>query len=189
MNKAKLIFLIGAAGSGKSTVGKLLAGECHYCYLDKDIVANRFTAAILEREGYDGSERDQCQFYKDVVYSLEYETLLNLASENLKLGNSVVLDAPFLGYFEQKDYVQKFMQEYDIKDVDAYVLRVFVSEETLKRRIKERNNQRDFWKLENWDEFYASINKKVCLWEGLAHKEFDNSFENLNKEKLLSLFN
>lgn len=180
----KLIFLIGAAGAGKSTVGKLVAAKFHFCYLDKDIVSNRFTGAMLTREGYAPTERDECQYYKDVVYQLEYQSLLNIASDNLKLGNSVLLDAPFLGYFQEADYVEKFMQEYQLEGITPYVLRVYVSEDVLKQRMIERNNERDTWKLENWDEFYVSVKSKICKWNGVKHVEYDNSNSPIDEAKL-----
>lgn len=172
---ANLIFLIGVAGSGKSTVGEQLARTLKGCYLDKDTVANRFTGAMLQQAGFAPDARDECEFYKTVVYELEYETLMHIASSNLKIGNSVVLDAPFVGYFANKDYVLNFLKKYDLNDVKATVLRVFVDNDTLKQRIQSRNNPRDTWKLENWDEFIASVNGKKCLWDGVTHLEFDNS--------------
>lgn len=183
----KLIFLIGAAGSGKSTVGKLVAAKFHFCYLDKDIVSNRFTGAMLVREGYAPTERDECPYYKDVVYELEYQTLLNIASENLKLGNSVLLDAPFLGYFQDPSYVEKFMQEYQLQGITPYVLRVYVAEDILKQRILERNNERDTWKLENWDEFYSSVKSKICQWNGVKRVEYDNSNPEIDEETLFKV--
>ncbi|WP_347254324.1 AAA family ATPase [Leminorella grimontii] len=186
---AKVIFLIGAAGSGKSTIGKLLASKLNYSYLDKDVVSNRFTGKLLVMQGHAPTDRDGCDFYKNEVMPLEYETLLHLAGENLKLGNSVVLDAPFLGYFSDPNFVKNSIAEYGwSQDVDANVLEVTVKPEVLKNRIITRNNARDAWKLENWDAFIQSILEKKCLWDGVNYIRFDNSGSNVDEALLYSYF-
>lgn len=184
----KAIFLIGAAGTGKSTVGKFLASKFHYCYLDKDIVANRFTGELLISRGYEPTARDQCDYYKQSVMKLEYETLLHIASENLQLGNSVILDAPFLSYFEDKNYVLDSMKKFNWHNVEPHILEVFVQPDILKERIITRNNERDVWKLDNWDTFIAGINQKKCLWQGINHIRFDNSSPTIDESALLKHF-
>lgn len=174
MDKPKLIFLIGTAGAGKSTVGKKLAATLKWCYLDKDVVANRFTGAMLVREGYGAQDRDQCAYYKETIYELEYETLLNLAADNLRLGNSVILDAPFIGYFNDKDYVKRFLEKYDLQDITPLVLNVYVESHILKERIIARNNERDQWKLDNWDEFIQSVKDKKCQWKDIVEIHYNN---------------
>lgn len=186
--KTKAIFLIGAAGSGKSTVGKFLASKLHYCYLDKDIVANRFTGELLISKGYEPTARDGCEYYKNQIMELEYQTLLHIASENLKLNNSVVLDAPFLSYFSDKDYIAKMNQKFGFNQSDIYVLDVFVPPEILKQRIIERNNPRDTWKLANWEKFIADTNQKRCLWQGVKYIKFDNSAAEIAESFLLDSF-
>src|SRR4051812_27550903 len=96
------IFLIGPPSSGESSIGKQLASKYNWSYLDKDIICNKFTGILLESNGYSSHERDGCAFYTDRVMNLEYQRLLHIANDNLQLGNSVILDAPFLGYFPNK---------------------------------------------------------------------------------------
>lgn len=183
----KVIFLIGAAGSGKSTVGQFLASTLHYCYLDKDVVSNRFTGALLQLKGYQPNERDECAFYKDKVMVLEYQTLLHLAGENLKLGNSVVLDAPFLSYFRDPDFVSRSIQQFGWgQAIKPIVLQVSVQPEILKQRIVSRNNERDKWKLDNWNQFISGIEQNKCLWQGVTYVNFDNSIAELDKAELLN---
>lgn len=184
----KAIFLIGAAGSGKSTVGKFLAATFHYSYLDKDIVANRFTGQLLMAKGYEATARDQCDYYKNEVMRLEYETLLHLAGENLKLGNSVILDAPFLSYFNDCDYITNSISQFNWGNVQPYVLEVFVEPEVLKQRIITRNNPRDSWKLDNWLTFITSVNERKCLWENTNYIRFNNSQAQIDEEALLRHF-
>jgi predicted kinase len=170
-----VIFLIGAAGSGKSTIGKLIASEYNFCYLDKDIVCNKFTGLLLESKGYSSHEREDCAFYSEVVMDIEYQTLLDIANDNLKLGRSVVLDAPFFSYFSKSNYINEISKKYDWYNVKPLVLQVTIDFSVLKERLQARALDRDAWKFANWDAFVQSIQEKQCLWEDIEIKQIDNS--------------
>ncbi|WP_411679450.1 AAA family ATPase [Clostridium thailandense] len=184
---AKVVFLVGAAGSGKSTVGKLIAAHLKFAYLDKDIICNKFTGKLLETQGISPNERDGCEFYQSQIMPLEYETLLDIAADNVKNGISVVLDAPFLGYFSDKDYIEKLKEKYNFEASTPLVLEVSVNSEVLFQRIKERNLPRDSWKIANWDVFLDSLKSKKCLWSNVEIKQFDNSEEEINEDRLFKL--
>jgi predicted kinase len=179
-----VIFLIGPAGSGKSTIGKWIASKYRFCYLDKDMVCNKFTGLLLESNGYSPHERDGCPFYSDVVMDLEYQTLLDIANDNLKLGTSVILDAPFLGYFSNRNYIQELIEKYGWQNVKPFVLQVTVDFSVLKERLSARALDRDAWKLSNWDAYVQSIQEKQCLWEGVEIVQFDNSPDTVDLNKL-----
>lgn len=183
----RVIFLVGPAGSGKSTVGKLLASHFQFSYLDKDVVCNKFTGKLLETQGISPNARDGCEFYQKQIMPLEYETLLEIAADNVRSGISVILDAPFVGYFTDEDYIDKLSERYNFQNYIPLVLRVTVSSETLFKRIKERSLKRDEWKLENWDVFIDSLKSKKCLWKNVNIKEFDNSNEEINTNKLFKI--
>lgn len=170
-----VIFLIGAAGTGKSTIGKLIASEFNFCYLDKDIVCNKLTGLLLESKGYSPYERDNCAFYSEVVMDIEYQTLLDIADDNLKLGRSVVLDAPFLSYFSKRNYINELSEKYDWKNIKLLVLQVTIDFSVLKERLHARALDRDTWKFANWDAFVQSIQEKQCLWEAIEIIQIDNS--------------
>ncbi|WP_372814469.1 AAA family ATPase [Paenibacillus sp.] len=182
-----VIFLIGPAGSGKSTIGKLISSKYNCCYLDKDVVCNKLTGLILESNGYSPHERDGCTFYSDVVMDLEYQTLLDIANDNLQLGRSVVLDAPFLGYFSNRNYIHELKEKYDWQNVKPLVLQVTVDFSVLKERMQARALERDAWKFSNWDTFIQSIQEKQCLWEGIEILQFDNSSATVDLDKLYHL--
>jgi len=170
-----VIFLIGAAASGKSTIGKLIASEYNFCYLDKDIVCNNFTGLLLESKGYSPNDRDGCPFYCDVIMNLEYKTLLDIANDNLKLGKSVVLDAPFLGYFANSNYIDELKKAYDWQNVTPLVIQVTIDFAVLKERMLARSLDRDKWKFDNWDLYIKSVQEKQCLWKNVEIRQFDNS--------------
>lgn len=182
---ARLFFVIGPAGSGKSTVSTLIAGRTHAAYLDKDSVATFFTEALLELAGTDKHERDNNEFYQRSVMDLEYETLLRLAGDNLRLGNLVVLDAPFVRYFPRHDYLEAAAARHGWPaDAEIVVVHVTVEGSRVRDRVEGRGYERDAWKLANWDEFWATAQAAECRWRGAHHILFDNSTEGMTADNL-----
>ncbi|SKB02487.1 Predicted kinase [Agreia bicolorata] len=181
----RLYFVIGPAGSGKSTVSTRIARRIHAAYLDKDSAATLFTETLIEAAGGDKNERDNNEYYQRVVMDLEYRTLLRLAGDNLRLGNSVVLDAPFVRYFPQADFLERAAGENAWPDdVEIVVVHVTVDGVRVKDRVVDRGYERDAWKLANWDEFWATAQAADCSWRGAHHVLFDNSADGADSESL-----
>jgi predicted kinase len=187
MLEPTVIFLIGAAASGKSTIGKLIASKYHFCYLDKDMICNKFTGQLLESKGYSPHERDGNDFYSNVVMDLEYQTLLDIANDNLQLGQSVILDAPFLAYFSDSHYIHHLKEKYNWTDVKPLILQVTIDFAVLKERMQARELDRDIWKFDNWNTYVESIKERKCLWEGAERRQFDNSSSEIDEKRLYEL--
>ena len=154
--------------------------------LDKDVLCNTFTGKLLETQGYSPHDRDGNSYYRDIVMDLEYETLLNVANDNLQLGRSVILDAPFVGYFHKSDYIDGLVSTYGWEEVTPVVLRVDVNMDVLEQRLQNRGLERDRWKLEHWDSFVQGLKANVCTWENIQLISVDNSSEHLDLEQLTS---
>jgi len=170
---APVIFVIGIAGAGKSTIARQLAAGIRGVYLDKDTVAGSFAGQMLESAGHDRGDRDS-DFYRNVVMPLEYETLLSLGEDNMRLGLPVIFDAPFGAYFSDKEYVRRRASEKSWPAGRRIVLRVQVDKERNRLQLCRRTSPRDAWKLEHWDEFWASA-QRDCLWEDVEHMILNNS--------------
>jgi len=109
---------------------------------------------------------------------LEYRTLLRLAGDNMRLGNSVVLDAPFVRYFPRAEFLENAAAEHSWPaEIDIVVIHVTVDGTRLKDRVVDRGNERDTWKIAHWDEFWATAQAAECKWRGAHHVLFDNSGE------------
>jgi predicted kinase len=172
---APVIFVIGIAGAGKSTIARHLAAGLRGVYLDKDTVAGAFTGQILEMAGHDRGDRDS-DFYCNVVMPLEYETLLSIGEDNMRLGLPVIFDAPFGAYFSDREFIRRRARDKSWPTGRRIVLRVQVDKERNRQQLSQRTSPRDAWKLEHWDEFWASAQRE-CLWEDIEHITLDNTAE------------
>jgi predicted kinase len=181
----RIFFVIGPAGSGKSTISALIAQRIGAVYIDKDSVATAFTEALLEAAGTAKNERDNNEYYRSVVMDLEYATLLRIAGDNLRLGVSVVLDAPFVTYFPDADYLKRAAIDHDWPpDAEKIVVHVTADGNRVRTRISHRGYERDAWKLDHWDEFWTTTQAAECCWSGARHVFFDNSAEGMSRAAL-----
>lgn len=174
--RARLFFVIGPAGSGKSTIAEVIARVAHAAYLDKDSLADEFTAALLRAAGTDPDGREDNEFYQEVVMGVEYSTLLRLVSDVLRAGVDVVVDAPFSRYLAHPDFLELAARDNAWPDdLDIVVVHVVVDEQLVEERLRARGLDRDAWKLAHWEEFWPSARATECRWRGARHVEIDNT--------------
>lgn len=183
----KLVFFVGVAGTGKTTVARKLAGRMPAAFLDRDTVGGRFVEKILEMNGLDVNDRDS-EFYKKNLRDLEYDTTRDICIENLAAGQNVFMISPFTAELKSKDWLETLLQEAGLskREVDVKVVVVTLKDmATQKERIIDRCTDRDTWKLEHWDDFKHRVQfVPEVNWEIPASSilEFDNSGE-LTEEK------
>lgn len=166
--------VVGTAGSGKSTIAQRLARHHGAAYLDKDAMSARFVEAALIAAGHDAGDRESNTYYRERILPLEYDSLLDVAGTNLRLGRSVVLDAPFSPYLADPTFITSAAQRFGWPAVDVDVVLVRVSPETLQQRLRRRGLDRDRVKLANWDEYWAVHGGPQCAWSGVRVRELAN---------------
>jgi len=174
MNAPTLRIVIGTAGSGKSTIAQRLARQHGAAYLDKDAMSARFVEAALVSAGYDPGDREANPFYRDSILPLEYDSLLDVAGANLRLGRPVVVDAPFSPYLSDPTFIAAAAERFDWPSVEVEVVRVRVSPGTLQDRLRKRGLERDRVKLAHWDEYWAEHGGLECAWTGVRLSELSN---------------
>jgi predicted kinase len=174
VTEPSLRIVIGTAGSGKSTIAQRLARTYAAAYLDKDAMSARFVEAALLAAGYDPGDRESNMFYRERILPLEYDSLLDVAGTNLRIGRSVVIDAPFSPYLSDPHFITTAAERFDWPPVDVEVVRVHVSPETLQQRLRERGLDRDRVKLAHWDEYWATHGGQPCAWAGVRYSELSN---------------
>lgn len=167
--------VVGPAGSGKTRVSRELARRAGAAYLDKDSLAGAFTESLLQLAGHDPHDRDNNEFYREQVLPLEYAALLRVAGDNLRLGTSVVLDAPFGRFLADEGYLCAAADRFAWPESRWIVVEVVTDGETVRRRVRERGYSRDTWKLDHWAEFWAGAGGAPCTWRGATHITVDNS--------------
>lgn len=176
------LFILGHAASGKTTVAtswiryKMEKGE-HWCLMDKDDCGDILAPKLMQALGLDPNDRDSYE-YKSYVRDLEYKACLNIAKEQLKLGINIVLPGPWTKELNNEDL---FNNERLMFPKDTQLCHVYlnVSEAILKKRIIERKNIRDEWKLNNWSIFSKTLTINPVL-EKRNVKIF--SYEEKNEE-------
>lgn len=174
MNEPSLRIVIGPAGSGKSTIAQRLARQHGAAYLDKDAMSARFVEAALSSAGYDPGDREGNAFYLERILPLEYDSLLDVAGANLRIGRSVVIDAPFGQYLSEPTFITLAGEHFDWPRVDIEVVRVRVSPTTLQDRLRRRGLDRDHFKLAHWDEYWAEHGGRPCAWTGVRLSDVSN---------------
>ncbi|WHX49719.1 AAA family ATPase [Paenibacillus woosongensis] len=188
----KLVFFVGVAGTGKTTVARKIADRIPAAFLDRDTVGGRFVEKILEMNGLDVNDRDS-DFYKKHLRDLEYDTTKDICIENLAAGQNVFMISPFTAELKNKQWIEDVISAAGLtkNEVDVKVIVVTLSDmETQKQRIIDRQTERDTWKLEHWDDFkhrvqfVPEINWDIPKSSVLV---FDNSGD-LTQEKVDSVY-
>jgi hypothetical protein len=109
---------------------------------------------------------------------LEYDALFAVAGQNLALGHSVVMDAPFAVYLSDPDFLQTAMAKAGWPKVFVRVFQVTASPQTVKRRLSERGSARDRMKLNDWDTYWRRFGIQECSWQGIQSEEISNEQDN-----------
>lgn len=176
----KLVFFVGIAGTGKTTVARKLAERMPAAFLDRDTVGGRFVERMLEMNGLDPNDRDS-DYYKRHLRDLEYDTTRDICIDNLAAGQNVFMISPFTSELKNKDWIDEVIRAAGKTraEVDVKVIVVVLSGmELQKERIIARQTDRDRWKLDNWDKFAPRINFVPEInWDLPEHAVtiFDNS--------------
>jgi predicted kinase len=94
--------------------------------------------------------------YMQTLRPLEYDALLATAFDNLALGKMVFVVAPFGPELTDSEWVRRLKHSVHELGGRLRAIWIEIDPETAKERIAARNEVRDAWKLEHWEEFAAS---------------------------------
>ncbi|PZE21631.1 AAA family ATPase [Paenibacillus xerothermodurans] len=164
---SKMVFFLGPAGAGKTTLAKAVASRRRAAFFDMDTLSRPAAEAILLLSGLDPNDRDSA-VYKTRCRDLGYRITMDAALENAALHTDVFIVGPFTRETENQDWLDQELAEAGLSqaDVDVKVVFVYLAEESLYReRIRERGLELDTWKLENWTEFRQSVKKRDIHWK------------------------
>ncbi|NOU93914.1 AAA family ATPase [Paenibacillus sp. LMG 31456] len=182
----KLIFFVGPAGAGKTTIAKALARKRRMAFLDMDTLLRPSAEVIMRISGNDPNDRDSF-VYKTHCRDLGYRVTIDAALENVELGLDVIVVGPFTKEIENPLWLEQELKRINASSHDVDVMAIFVSlpdKELYRQRIQARGLEMDEWKLENWSEFSHSLVQRQIKWPLPASSVyyFDNSGQ-LTEEK------
>ena len=147
-----MLFLIaGVAGEGKSLFGQIFAQKIGATYLDKDTLAAPFLTALMQEANDRHSE-----IYFNNFRPLEYRSLLQVAEENILLGQSVVLVAPFIKEVTNLEWIQLLEERFG----RFHLFWIQADHQQLLANLRHRNLERDAEKIANPEAFLRSARLK-----------------------------
>ncbi|WP_342555780.1 AAA family ATPase [Paenibacillus sp. FSL R7-0652] len=182
MSKSKLIFFLGGAGSGKTTLAKALSRKYKAAFLDMDILLRPAAEAIMTLQGLDPSDRDSPE-YKRLCRDLGYRITMDAALDNVDLGVDTIVVGPFTKEIETPEWIEQELSRIgrSLGNTDVRVAYIYLQDEAqYYKRITARHSPLDEWKLANWDTFITSLARKKVTWplpaSSIAY--IDNSSDN-----------
>lgn len=172
-NNPYLIIIAGCAGSGKTTIGKELAKQLRYAYIDKDTVTRDYTDFILKQSGSFEGDRES-DLYKNQILPIEYQVTFKVCREILENGSSVVLTIPFIGQITDWSKWYSIKEKAGINN-EVIVKFIWIKHDinTEKKNIENRDAARDKYKISHWDEYADSV-------EGIEPSEKYNAYIYVN---------
>lgn len=152
------LFICGHAGTGKTTLAHQVLQDClhtpptqPWCVLDKDTLYGRYSAAVMQTLTGDPHDRDS-PIYLQHLREPEYQSLLDVAREQLALGISVIIVAPFSREVRDGRLFDRDWLDLPSTSIIHWVW-VQVPQAVAHARIISRNNPRDRYKLAHWDDY------------------------------------
>ena len=155
-NRPTLMMVGGYAGSGKSEFARFISQLTGWPVLDKDPIARPLVERLLIEMGSDPNDR-HTNLYREKVRPLEYQCLLETAYANIDCAISTVLTAPFISEATDLRWMRRLIHRCEARGVTVTVVWMQCDLDTMHEYISFRSAARDSWKLQNWDEYAATI--------------------------------
>lgn len=179
----QLVFFVGPAGAGKTTLARAVAARRPAVILDMDTLLRPAAAALMAAHGLDPSDRDSTA-YKRLCRDLGYRITMDAALDNLGLGADLFVIGPFTQETADPNWLTGELARVgrDLSEVAVKVVVVGLADESLYReRIAGRKLALDDWKLAHWDEFRRSLAPRAIAWplDAANIQYVDNSPSNL----------
>ncbi|ETT65972.1 hypothetical protein BSK66_07050 [Paenibacillus odorifer] len=180
----KLVFFLGPAGAGKTTLAKAIASRRKIPFFDMDILLRPAADAIMTLHELDPADRDSAE-YKRLCRDLGYRITMDAALDNIGLDVDAFVVGPFTKEAANPDWISNELVRIgrSLLDVEVKVVLVgLANEELYRERIQDRQSPLDEWKFQHWNEFRTSLGNRTVAWplpaENIAL--IDNSNPDIN---------
>jgi predicted kinase len=138
------LLVCGAPGSGKSTVGALIARRLRAALLDLDTATAELTAVVAAIHGTDDLDDPGLARLTRVA---RYETLTRLAEDSLACGVSTVLVAPFTAERRDRRAWDRLQRRIGRTGATTSMVWLRISADEVLHRVRGRGAVRDLAKL------------------------------------------
>ncbi|MFG3304693.1 AAA family ATPase [Streptomyces wuyuanensis] len=170
-NRPTLVLVGGYAGSGKSEFARFLSQLTGWPVLDKDPLTRPLVERLLTALGSDPNDR-HTQLYREQVRPVEYQCLLEAVYANVDCAISTVVTAPFIAELTDQRWMQRLVNRCEARGVSVSPIWIQCDVETTHEYMGFRSAARDSWKLQNWDDYAATID--ADLRPAVPHLVVDN---------------
>ncbi|GGA47961.1 AAA family ATPase [Paenibacillus physcomitrellae] len=163
---SKLVFFLGPAGAGKTSLAKALCARRKAAFFDMDVLLRPAANALMSMKGLDPADRDSSA-YKELCRDLGYRITMDAALDNVVLDTDVFVVGPFTQETAMESWIEDELQRIGrtLAEVEVKVVLVRLADESLYRsRIEARRSPLDAWKLTHWDEFRHSLGPRSLAW-------------------------
>lgn len=149
------ILVAGPPASGKSTVGAALAKTLGATLIDQDVATGQLLSVIESIVNVDDIDDPQLAM---LTRTARYETVTRLAEDNLRLGNTVLLVAPFTAERKHLPAWQELCHRLHRAGGGAVaMIWLYLSREELLQRLRVRDADRDAAKLRSEQRFLDQL--------------------------------
>ncbi|MCG5220423.1 AAA family ATPase [Streptosporangium soli] len=169
--KPILVLVGGYAGSGKTEFSRFLSDITGWAFLDKDSLTRCIVERLLISLGGDPNDRHSDLYLKE-VRPLEYRCLMETAWDNLGVGTSSILSAPFITELRDPAWFTRLENRCAAKGIDVAAIWVRCDPESMREYIEFRGAARDVWKLDNWAAYADGLDIEAS--PPTAHMTVDN---------------
>jgi hypothetical protein len=162
----KLVFFLGPAGAGKTTLAKAVASRRKAAFFDMDILLRPAADAIMTMHGLDPTDRDSDE-YKQLCRDLGYRITMDAALDNIGFSSDVFVVGPFTKEAADPGWIASELHRIGLtlQEVEVKVVLVTLADEELFReRIKGRHSPLDDWKFRNWELFRSALGSRTVTW-------------------------
>ena len=154
--KKQLILVTSPPACGKTYVSEKLSETLKpIIYLDKDTVIP-LSEQVYKAAGVEVNRSGD--FFETYLRDPEYIVTVNFALEALKYADLCLINAPFtreLAFEKQHyiDYMADLQKRLHEMDGELTVIFIQCDPEVVRQRMIDRNSDRDWWKIQNWEEY------------------------------------
>lgn len=169
-----VVIVGGYAGSGKTETGRIITRATGWPMLDKDSITRPVVESMLRELGLSPHDRES-ETYLTKIRPAEYESLREVALENVSCGNSVVLTAPFTKELRDSAWCQRTIADFAAHDAQVRALWVRCDEESMRIYLRRRGAARDDNKLANWQQYVDGLDLQYTA--AMPHVVLNNSIQ------------